>query len=77
VVATEVIGAFFGGEGLGAYIRQGLGNRDDHEVQAGALLITSVAMTFDLCLYLLSKALTPKGAGPSRRTSLVDRSLPL
>ena len=67
VVATEVIGAFFGGEGLGAYIRQGLGNNDNYEVQAGALLITGVAMSFDLCLYLLSKVLIPKGVGTVKR----------
>ena len=68
VVATEVIGAFFGGEGLGAYIRQGLGNRDDYEVQAGALLITGVAMTIDLSLFLLSKVLIPTGVRKIRRT---------
>ncbi len=67
VVATEVIGAFFGGEGLGAYIRQGLGNRDNLEIQAGALLIISVAMTLDLCLFLASKALIPKGVGAVKR----------
>jgi len=61
VVATEVIGAFFGGEGLGAYIRQGLGNQDIYEVQAGALIITGAAMTLDLVLWLLSKALVPTG----------------
>jgi len=61
VVATEVIGAFFGGEGLGAYIRQGIGNRDIFEVQAGALIITGAAMTLDLALWLLSKVLVPTG----------------
>lgn len=69
VVATEVIGAFFGGEGLGAYVRQGLGNRDDYEVQAGALLITGVAMTLDLFLFLLSKALIPKGVSRTEQSS--------
>ena len=68
VVATEVIGAFFGGEGLGAYIRQGLGNRDDYEVQAGALLITGVAMSLDLCLFLLSKLAIPSGVGTVKRS---------
>lgn len=67
VVATEVIGAFFGGEGLGAYIRQGIGNRDIYEVQAGALIITATAMTLDLALYLGSKALIPRGVSASRR----------
>ena len=59
VVATEVIGAFFGGEGLGAYIRQGIGNQDIYEVQAGALIITGAALTVDLVLWLLSKVLVP------------------
>ncbi len=67
VVATEVIGAFFGGEGLGAYIRQGIGNRDIHEVQAGALIITATAMTLDLALWLFTRAVVPKGVRTSRR----------
>lgn len=69
VVATEVIGAFFGGEGLGAYIRQGIGNRDIYEVQAGALIITATAMSLDLALWLLSKVLVPRGVRTSRRRS--------
>lgn len=70
VVATEVIGAFFGGEGLGAYIRQGIGNRDTYEVQAGALIITATAMSLDLVLWLSSKAVIPRGvSSPRRRTS--------
>ena len=36
VVATEPIAALFGAEGLGAYIRQGLGNNDLYQIQAGA-----------------------------------------
>ncbi len=68
VVATEVIGAFFGGEGLGAYIRQGIGNNDIYEVQAGALIITGTAMSIDLVLWLLSRALVPTGVRRSRRT---------
>lgn len=67
VVATEVIGAFFGGEGLGAYIRQGIGNRDIYEVQAGALLITALAMSIDLLLWLFAKAVTPAGVRAGRR----------
>lgn len=74
VVATEVIGAFFGGEGLGAYIRQGLGNRDDYEVQAGALLITGAAMTLDLGLFLISKLLVPRGVSRSHRPPPKDAS---
>lgn len=72
VVATEVIGAFFGGEGLGAYIRQGIGNRDIYEVQAGALLITAAAMSLDLLLWLFAKAVVPTGVRASRRRTVAD-----
>jgi osmoprotectant transport system permease protein len=69
VVATEVIGAFFGGEGLGAYIRQGIGNSDILQVQGGALLITGTAMALDLVFWAASKALTPAGVRRSRRAA--------
>lgn len=67
VLATEVIGAFFGGEGLGAYIRQGIGNQDIHQIQAGALLITATAMAVDLALWTAARLATP--AGLRRATS--------
>ena len=41
MIATEPLAAFFGGDGLGVYLRQGLGNQDFNEVQAGALLVTA------------------------------------
>ena len=64
------VGAFFGGEGLGAYIRQGIGKADTYEVQAGALIITATAMSLDLVLWLSSKAVIPRGvSSPRRRTS--------
>lgn len=63
VVATEPIAAFFGAEGLGAYIRQGLGNDDLYQIQAGALLVTAVAVGADLALWLVSRAVIP---GPIR-----------
>lgn len=72
IIATEPLAAFFGGEGLGAYIRQGLGNRDIYQVQAGALLVTGVAIAAELSLVLLSRFVTPRGlrrrrqADPSR-----------
>lgn len=68
IIATEPLGAFFGGEGLGAYIRQGLGNRDIYQVQAGALLVTGVAITAELTLVLISRFVTPRGLR-RRRTS--------
>ena len=61
VIATEPLAAFFGGDGLGVYLRQGLGNQDFNEVQAGALLVTATAIGMDFLLYLLGRAVLPKG----------------
>lgn len=67
IIATEPLAAFFGGEGLGAYIRQGLGNRDIYQVQAGALLVTAVAIGVELFVVGVSRRLTPRGLRPVRR----------
>ncbi len=61
LIATEPLGAFFGGEGLGAYLRQGLGNQDFVQVQAGALLVTGTAIAVDVLLFLIGRAVLPKG----------------
>lgn len=73
IIATEPLGAFFGGEGLGAYIRQGLGNRDIYQVQAGALLVTGVAIAAELSLVLISRLVTPRGLRPRRSTDAGPR----
>ena len=70
IVATEPLGAFFGGEGLGAYLRQGLSAQDSYQVQAGALLVTAVAIASELALVTGARLLLPKGvraATPRRR----------
>ena len=69
VIATEPLAAFFGGDGLGVYLRQGLGNQDFNEVQAGALLVTATAIGMDFLLYLLGRAVLPKGVQAQRRRS--------
>jgi osmoprotectant transport system permease protein len=61
VIATEPLAAFFGGDGLGVYLRQGLANQDFPQVQAGALLVTATAILTDLLLYLASRAFLPRG----------------
>ncbi len=66
VVATEPIAALFGAEGLGAYIRQGLGNNDLYQIQAGALMVTAVAIVADFSLWLIGRTLIP---APIRRQS--------
>lgn len=71
LIATEPLGAFFGGEGLGAYLRQGLGNQDFNQVQAGAVLVTATAIGVDLLLFLVGKLVLPKGV--QRATARPDR----
>ena len=66
VVATEPIAALFGAEGLGAYIRQGLGNNDLYQIQAGALMVTAVAIVADFSLWIVGRLLIP---APIRRQS--------
>jgi osmoprotectant transport system permease protein len=61
IVATEPLGAFFGGEGLGAYLRQGLSTREFSQVQAGALLVTGVALTAEVLWVIASRLVLPKG----------------
>ena len=73
IVATEPLGAFFGGKGLGFYLRQGLAIRDTYQIQAGALLVAAVAIGPELLLVLATRALVPKGIrragpGPARGT---------
>jgi osmoprotectant transport system permease protein len=67
VVATEPIAALFGAEGLGAYIRQGLGNNDLYQIQAGALMVTGVAIAADLLLWSVSRTVIP---APVRRQTV-------
>ena len=66
LLATEPLGAFFGGSGLGIYLYIGLENRTTkiYEVQAGAILVASVAIGADL---LLAGALRLAGLGRRRR----------
>lgn len=71
IVATEPLGAFFGGEGLGAYLRQGLTTREFSQVQAGALLVTGVALGAELLWAATARIVVPKGirlAQPTRRS---------
>ncbi|MDQ2651123.1 MAG: ABC transporter permease [Actinomycetota bacterium] len=70
IVATEPLGAFFGGEGLGAYLRQGLTTREFSQVQAGALLVTAVAVGAELLWAAMGRIAVPAGirrTAPRRR----------
>lgn len=61
VVATEPIRAFLGGDGLGRYVRDGLGQRNDTLLIGGAALVASLAATVGLLLSALQRALEPAG----------------
>jgi osmoprotectant transport system permease protein len=64
VVATEPIRAFLGGDGLGRYVRDGLGQNNDGLLIAGALLIAASAATTGLAFGALERTLP---AGLRRR----------
>lgn len=61
VVATEALGALFGGGGLGLYVRFGFAGNDAPQIQAGALLVAGTAMAADLVLVLLARLAVPAG----------------
>lgn len=69
-IATEALGALFGGGGLGVYITIGLATNDHPAIQAGALLVAGTAMAADVALATLARAVTPRGV----RSSVVRRS---
>jgi osmoprotectant transport system permease protein len=60
VVATEPLRAFLGGDGLGRYLRDGLGQNNNSLVLAGALLIAALAVLTGLAFGALGRAL-PQG----------------
>ncbi|MCU1499027.1 MAG: opuBD [Acidimicrobiales bacterium] len=68
MVATEALGALFGGGGLGIYVRFGFAGDDVSQIQAGALLVAGAAMATDLVLAVLARLVVPRGVRrrPSR-----------
>jgi osmoprotectant transport system permease protein len=61
VVATEPIRAFLGGDGLGRYVRDGLGQRNDTLLLGGAVLVAALAGLTAAVLSLLQRVLEPHG----------------
>ncbi len=61
VVATEPIRAFLGGNGLGRYVRDGLGQNNDGLVVAGAILVALLATGVAGGLALLERVALPSG----------------
>lgn len=65
VVATEPIRAFLGGDGLGRYVRDGLGQNNDSLVVGGAILIAALAAVTGLAFAALERLL-PAGVRRDR-----------
>lgn len=61
VIATATLAAIVAGGGLGRYILDGLGQRDDVQVFAGALLVAILALAVELSLSGLEQILVPRG----------------
>ncbi len=60
VVATEPIRAFLGGDGLGRFVRDGLGQNNDNLLLAGAILVASLAALTGAGFGILARLL-PRG----------------
>jgi osmoprotectant transport system permease protein len=61
VIATATIGAYLSGGGLGRFVIDGIGRRDDGMLYAGVLLVAGLAIGVDLLLSWLQRRLTPRG----------------
>jgi osmoprotectant transport system permease protein len=61
VVATEPIRAFLGGDGLGRYVRDGLGQRNTTLLIGGAALVAALAGSVAITLTLLQRIIEPHG----------------
>jgi osmoprotectant transport system permease protein len=61
VIATATLAAIVAGGGLGRYILDGLGQRDDAQVFAGAVLVAVLAIAVELSLSGLEQLLVPRG----------------
>lgn len=72
LVATEALGAQFGGDGLGLYIRYGFAGQDLYQIQAGALLVAGTAMLVDLAMWAVARVAVPKGIRTPRSGRRAD-----
>lgn len=59
VVATEPIRAFLGGDGLGRYVRDGLGQNNDNLLLGGAILVAALAALTGTIFGQLKRILPP------------------
>lgn len=61
VVATEPIRAFLGGDGLGRYVRDGLGQNNDTLLLGGAILVAGLAVATGAGFGLIERVALPPG----------------
>jgi len=73
VVATATLAALIAGGGLGRFILDGLGQRDDPQVFAGAALVAGLAIAVELSLSAVEQFIVPAGLNqrPVSNTVLV------
>ena len=69
VVATEPIRAFLGGDGLGRYVRDGLGQNNDGLLVAGAILVAGLAGLTALLFRMFGRVALPDGVRRLATTS--------
>ena len=67
VVATATLAAIIAGGGFGRYIIDGLDQQDYAKLFAGALLVAALALTTELSLSALERAISPRGIKLLRR----------
>ena len=70
VVATEPIRAFLGGDGIGRYVRDGLGQNNDALLLGGGMLVAALAALTGLAFGLLERILLPTGVRRLGRSSV-------
>jgi len=70
VVATEPIRAFLGGDGLGRYVRDGLGQNNDSLLIGGTILVAGLATVTGLVFGALERVVLPHGARRLRHVQM-------
>jgi osmoprotectant transport system permease protein len=61
VIATATLGAILSGGGLGRFLWDGMRRNDPGMLFTGALLVAALAISVDLGLAALQRAVTPRG----------------
>lgn len=67
VIATATLGAVFGFGGLGRYLVEGVAQQDEGMLFGGVVLVAGLAISAELVLAVVQRALTPAGLRRRRR----------